>query len=297
MAARGGLGRGLAALIPTHAAQAMEVEINALVPNPEQVRSHFDAEKLETLAASIRQHGLLQPLLVRPLPVEERGAPRYQIVAGERRWRAARLAGLQRVPIVVREATAPELTELALVENLQRADLNPIEEAAAYRRLVTEHRITQEQVAARVGKSAPAISNSLRLLQLPPVVQAAVVASTLTEGHARALLGLPQGHRVQVAAMQKVLAEEMSVRQAEALVSRLRALPEELAMAALRPAGEAEADRPVELADPETQAIQRRFEEALGTKVKLLRRGKGGRLVIYFYSEEELQGLYDLLAE
>ncbi|MCL4535921.1 MAG: ParB/RepB/Spo0J family partition protein [Bacteroidetes bacterium] len=298
MSAKGGLGRGLAALIPSRAPQVLDVDIEALQPNPTQVRSQFDEAKLEALAASIRRHGLLQPLVVRETPPSDQGGARYQIVAGERRWRAARMAGLKRVPVVVREASGSQVTELALVENIQRADLNPIEEASAYRRLVRVHGLTQEEIAARMGKSAPAISNALRLLSLPAAVQAVVISGTLSEGHARCLLGLPQGETVMVAAMETIIADKLSVRQAEALVARLRGLSEAEALALLkRTSPETPSDQRDEQQDPETAAIERRFEEALGTKVRLLRRGNGGRLVIYFYSEEELQGLYDALAQ
>jgi ParB family transcriptional regulator, chromosome partitioning protein len=296
MANTGGLGRGLASLIPSRPAQVSEVEIGLVTPNPAQVRTQFDTGKLEELAASIRRHGLLQPLLVREIPPSERQGTeaRYQIVAGERRWRAARMAGMERIPIVIRDAPGAQATELALVENLQRTDLNPLEEAAAYRRLVTEHGMTQEQVAIRVGKSPPTVSNALRLLHLPGSVQQRLMSGDLSEGHARNLLGLPQGAAVQEAAMVAIIEQGLSVRQAETLVSRLRSMSEVEALAILRPAPASPREEQPE-PDVETRAIERQFEEALGTKVKLLRRGKGGRLIIHFYSEEELQGIYDIL--
>lgn len=296
MANTGGLGRGLASLIPSRPTQVTEVDISMVMPNPGQVRSQFDNGKLEELAASIRRHGLLQPLLVRELPVGERPASgaRYQIVAGERRWRAARMAELERIPVVIREAPGSQATELALVENLQRTDLNPMEEAAAYRRLLDDYNLTQEQVAIRVGKSPPAVSNVLRLLNLPASIQRRVMANDLSEGHARSLLGLPQGAVVREAAMDAVLTQGLSVRQTEKLVSRLRSMSESEVLSILRPAPSEPAAEKTE-PDVETAAIERQFEEALGTKVTLVRKGRGGRLIIHFYSEEELQGLYDAL--
>ncbi len=278
MSKRRGLGKGLEALIPTGDEEPTgglrQIPVTAITPNPRQPRTALDPEALAELAASIKEHGLLQPLVVTRL-----GPERYQLIAGERRWQAARLAGLETVPVVVKEATPQQLLELALVENIQRADLNPLEEAAAYRQLVDEFGLTQEQVAARVGKSRVAVTNTLRLLKLPPQVQQALADGTIREGHARALLALPTPE-AQVAALKTVVGQALSVRQTEELVRRLRAEPP--------------AAKPQPPSDPELEALEARFRGALGTKVTLHKSRKGqGRLVIHFYSEEELQAIYD----
>src|SRR5215216_3836295 len=213
---RGGLGRGLDALIPAYGegeAAALDIDIDALSPNPYQPRVEMDAEALETLAASIRVHGVIQPLVVTRGP--ERG--RFVLIAGERRWRAARLAGLGAVPAVIKEAVPRAMLELALVENVVRADLAPLEEAAAYRQLIDDFGLTQAAVAERVGRAS--VTNTLRLLALPDRVQRALGAGEISEGHARALLGLPTAPD-QVAALEWVLEKGLSVRQTEDLVRR-----------------------------------------------------------------------------
>jgi ParB family chromosome partitioning protein len=277
---KSGLGRGLEALIPAvedDAAGAvpgvLEVPLTSIVPNPHQPRSPIRDQDLVELAASIEEHGVIQPLVVTRAP------DGYHLIAGERRWRAARLAGLPTVPAVVKEAAPSEMLELALVENLQRADLNPLEEAVAYRQLVEEFGHTQEQVARRVGKSRVAISNTLRLLKAARPVQEALLAGRISEGHARALLGLEQAE-AQEAALKLILKRGLNVRQTEELVRRLVGLRRE-------------ERRPTREISPETRALEARFREALGTKVSLTRRGEGGRVVIHFYSEEELNALYE----
>ena len=279
MSKRRGLGKGLEALIPVGEEPTgglRQIPVTAITPNPMQPRTALDPEALAELAASIKEHGLLQPLVV-----TRQGPERYQLIAGERRWQAARLAGLETVPVVIKEATPQQLLELALVENIQRADLNPLEEAAAYRQLVDEFGLTQEQVAARVGKSRVAVTNTLRLLKLPPQVQQALADGTIREGHARALLALPTPE-AQVAALKTVVNQALSVRQTEELVRRLRAEPPTA--------------KPQPPSDPEIEALEARFRGALGTKVTLHKNRKGrGRLVIHFYSEEELQAIYDLI--
>jgi ParB family chromosome partitioning protein len=277
---RSGLGRGLEALIPAveedaaAAAQGViEVPLAAITPNPHQPRTPIRDQDLVELAASIQEHGIIQPLVVTRAP------DGYQLIAGERRWRAARLAGLPTVPVLVKDVAPSEMLELALVENLQRADLNPLEEAMAYRQLTEEFGLTQEQVARRVGKSRVAVSNTLRLLKAARGVQEALLDGTISEGHARALLGLEQAE-AQEAALKVVLKRELNVRQTEELVRRLIGLRDE------------ERQPPSE-ESPATRALESRFREALGTKVKLTRSGKGGRVVIYFYSEEELDALYE----
>jgi ParB family chromosome partitioning protein len=242
-----------------------------------QPRTALDPEGLAELAASVREHGLLQPLIV-----TQQGPERYQIIAGERRWQAARMAGLPTVPVIIKEATPQETLELALVENIQRADLNPLEEASAFFQLVEEFGLTQEQVAERVGKSRVAVTNTLRLLRLPDEVKQALADGTIHEGHARALLALPTPE-AQVAALKTVVNRALSVRQTEELIRRLQAGP---------------TPRRVRLpVDVETQALEEEFRDMLGTKVSLYRSRSGrGRLVIHFYSEEELQAIYDVIA-
>jgi ParB family chromosome partitioning protein len=276
---RRGLGKGLEALIPVAqepSSGLTQVPVSTITPNPMQPRTALDPEGLAELAASIREHGLLQPLIV-----TQQGPERYQLIAGERRWQAARMAGLPTVPVIIKEATAQETLELALVENIQRADLNPLEEASAFSHLVEEFGLTQEQVAERVGKSRVAVTNTLRLLRLPAEVKQALADDTIREGHARALLALPKA-QAQVAALRTVVSKALSVRQTEELVRRLLAEPPPKRLRL-----------PV---DAETQALEEEFRDTLGTRVSLFRNRKGqGRLVIHFYSEEELQAIYDVI--
>ncbi|HEY65367.1 MAG TPA: ParB/RepB/Spo0J family partition protein [Caldilineae bacterium] len=284
-----GLGRGLSALISVTSSAPSEMEdsgvvhipVDAIGPNPHQPRQALDPEALAELAASIREHGIIQPLIVTRAPLDSEVS--YTIIAGERRWRAAQLAGLEEVPAIIREATSQDMLELALVENIQRADLNPLEEAAAYRALMDEFGLTQEQVAAKVGKSRVAVANAVRLLNLSQPVKEALSAGRITEGHARALLGLSDEDD-QMAALEEVIRKGYTVRQTEELVRRMLAT----AKTAEKPTDDGE--------DPlamETRALEAQFREALGTKVNLSRSRRGGRLVIYFYSEEELQHLYE----
>lgn len=278
MAKKRGLGKGLGALIPISETGHSEVPVDAISPNPMQPRQKLDPEALEELAASIREHGLIQPLIVSQASDAE--ARRYQLIAGERRLEAARLAGLTMVPVIIREATPREMLELALVENIQRADLNPLEQAAAYRHLMDDFGLTQEQVAERVGKSRVAVANSVRLLRLPEEIKNSLAQGYITEGHARAILSLdkPEDQR---ALWRVVLKRGLNVRQTEETVRRLAMGP--------RP------KRPGHAPPPEIKALEERFREALGTKVQLFRSRRGGRLVIHFYSEEELQALYELI--
>jgi ParB family chromosome partitioning protein len=277
---RGGLGRGLDALIPSSGG-VDEVDIDLVALNPEQPRQRVDQEALEGLAASVREHGLLQPLVV-TRRVADSGAVSYQLIAGERRLHAARLAGLTRVPVVVRETTPQGLLALALVENLQREDLGPLEEAQAYRRLVDEFALSQEAVARQVGKSRAAVANALRLLALPDAIKDSLASGRITEGHARALLGLPDD-AARLRLHDEVLARGLSVRDTEELVRRLREAP---------PAEEAppRAARHV-TTDPDLAAIEERLRAALGTQVRLERGRKGGRIVIRFYGDEDLESL------
>ena len=277
------LGRGLGSLLPATAG-VDEVDIDLIVPNPRQPRTAIDPEALAELAASVRAHGILQPLLV-SRRVSEGGAVTYQLVAGERRLHAARAAGLRRVPVVVRETTPQELLELAIVENVQRADLGALEEAAAYRQLVDEFGLTQEGVAERVGKSRVAVANTLRLLGLPEEVRGSLAAGEITEGHARALLGLPDD-AARLAAWREAVSRGLTVRQTEELVRRTRDT---------RPDGAAGEEQPARRTDPQLGYLEERLQRALGTQVKLERSRKGGRIVIRFYGEEDLDALLERL--
>lgn len=292
---RRGLGRGLGALI-TNSLAADEQSRDALIaqaeaggirmlpvevihPNPHQPRAHFDPEALAELAASIAEHGVIQPLIVTESPDQPE---RYWLIAGERRWRAAQQAGLARVPALIREASPQQLLEWALVENVQRADLNPLEEAAAYRSLIQEFGLTQAQVADRVGKSRSAVANAVRLLALPPAVQSALSDGLISAGHARTLLALPDPSAMQEA-LDLVLARDLTVRQTEALVHRLLEPPREEP-----PTPEEDAQLTAHL-----RSLENRFRSALGTKVSLDRKPDGaGRLVIHFYSDDDLASIY-----
>lgn len=287
---RRGLGRGLGSLIPTTAAAPEEeaapppgvrlLAIDEVSPNPRQPRQAMAPEALAELAASIREHGLIQPIIV---TAAAPGDPTpYFLIAGERRWRAAQLAGLTAIPAVIKEASPQGMLELALVENIQRSDLNPLEEAVAYQTMMEEFGLTQEQVADRVGKSRTAVANIVRLLRLPQAVKNALIEETIREGHARALLGLSDDKSM-VEAMRMVINRGLSVRQTEELVRRLNT-----------PAPITEPEEAEEVS-PETRALENRLRQHLGTKVNLFRSRKGGRIVIHFYSEEELSGLYDKL--
>ncbi len=273
--AKRGLGRGLASLIPVEEESGtLEVAPQEIVPNPHQPRQHFEEHALQALAASIREHGLIQPLVVTRRP---QGG--YQLIAGERRWRAAKLAGLEKVPVIVKEVSPREMVELALVENVQRADLNPLEEAQAYQYLMETFHLSQAEIARRVGKSRAAVANTLRLLQAAPEVQQALLDGRIREGHARALLGI-ESHAAQAEALREVIALDLSVRQTEALVRNRR-----------HPASAKKEAEP----QPELQALENRFQEALGTRVTLRPSRRGGRIVIYYYSDEEFRSLYQRL--
>ena len=276
-----GLGRGLGALIDDFSASPAQETITKLPlqkvePNPNQPRRSFDEEELQALADSIAEHGILQPLAVRALD-----GGFYQIIAGERRWRAARMAGLDEVPVVILEADDRTVMELALIENLQRQDLNPMEEAEGYRVLMEEYGLTQEQAAARVGKSRPAVTNALRLLALPEEVREMVEDGTLSAGHARAVLSLPN-ERLQKAAAQKIIALRLSVRQAEAMCKRMAA--EEKPQKA-KPA----------LTVDYVGECEKMLTKQLGRRVKIVSGRRKGRFELEFYGEDDLQRLYDAL--
>jgi ParB family chromosome partitioning protein len=272
---RRALGRGLDALLSPGAETGVrEISVSQIERNPDQPRQRFERTALEELAASIREHGVVQPLVVSRV-----GDDQYRLIIGERRWRAAQLAGVTQVPAVVREATAAATLELALVENVQRADLNAVEEAEAYGRLMQEFGLTQQQVADRVGRSRAAVANTVRLLSLPETLKRAVIEERISEGHARAILGLRERQQ-QMAVLERVEREELTVRQTEELVRRLNE------PAAVR----AEPQR-----DPGVAGIEDDLRRALGTKVSLRPGKRGGRIVIEYYSEDEFQSLYDRL--
>ncbi len=334
-----GLGRGLDALIsgaseviaaqqPTHvgvggAEAVMEVSLESIIPNPRQPRRifHEDDPKLVELSASIKEHGLIQPIVVarlQALPQEAekskssnagagwfddvqdtstsqiapaKDAILYQIIAGERRWRASRLAGLTHVPIVIKEVTPQQMLEMALIENIQRADLNPIEEALAYQSLIQDFGMTQEMVARRVGKDRSTITNSLRLLQLAPKVREMLMnqPASFTEGHARTLVGIARDED-QITAMNKIIALHLNVRQAEELAARIKAGQEqEETLEQLMPA-------PVKV--PEISELEAQFRDALMVKVDLKRSAKGkGTLILHFNDQDELERLYSRLVK
>ncbi len=278
----GGLGRGLSALIPVMADERpRDIAISEIRRNPLQPRQRFDEAELAGLAASIAEHGILQPVLVTQVP----GG--YELVAGERRVRAAESAGLTRVPAVIRTVGHQEKLALALVENLQRSDLNAIDEAHAFRRLSDEFGLTQEQIAARVGRSRPAITNTLRLLDSSPAVQSAIGDGSITEGHGRAIASLPD-HASQDQLLAIVIARGLSVRQTEALARAGRASPAR----GSRASSPSRTDR----RDAEVDRLETGLRTALGTKVTVTPARRGGRITIEYYDADDLGRIYDRLA-
>lgn len=301
---RSGLGRGLSALIPNADAPVpadiriptSDVPIDAIVPNPEQPRVAWDVGQLAELTESIRTHGVIQPLLVSEQR-DSQGLTVYQLIAGERRLRAARAAGLQRVPVTIRQTTPQELLELAIVENVQRADLSPLEEAHAYQRLCDEFGLNQREVGERVGRSRTAVANTLRLLELPGPLRNSLAAGEISEGHARALLGLP-AEAERVAAWERVRDEGLNVRQTEALVRAWR----EPAPADTTSPGATELPAPPTASPTDARGlpdgVEQALQRALGTRVQLKRSRTGrGSVTIHFYSDEELDGLLERLLD
>ena len=282
---RKALGKGLEALFPGGASEPRPpvigetpertVRPSQIVPNPEQPRRHFDAEALASLTASIRRYGLLQPLVVR------RSGDGYELIAGERRLRAAIEAGLESVPVVVRESPPAERLELALIENVQRQDLTPLEEAEAYRHLIDQYGLTQEDIAARVGKSRPAITNALRLLGLPDAVKAQLESGELSAGHARAVLGI-RGPTEQAEFAREIATQGLSKNEAERLATARRPRP-------------AKRTAPAAQADIHLRGLADELTRALGTRVRIQRKGRGGAIEIEFYSDPELDRLADRL--
>ena len=281
-----GLGRGLQALIVDTEISAIEpesgpskdgvsyIDINEIKPNRNQPRKLFDADRLQELADSIQEHGVIQPLIVRSV---DNG---YELVAGERRWRAARLAGLKAVPCLLRELTEEENALIAIIENMQREDLNPIEEAEGLNRMIDAFGLTQEQVSKSVGKSRPYITNSLRLLKLPMEIKDMLSQGTLTPGHGRAILAMSDP-KVQLAVAQKIVSDGLSVRAVEAMVQKKQGT---------KTPAHKHAER-----DANMLQLERDLKEILGTKVKINMAGKKGRIEIEYYSREELERLIELL--
>jgi ParB family transcriptional regulator, chromosome partitioning protein len=278
---RPALGRGLSALIPdapTLAApdRPLEIDIDRLRPNAYQPRGAFDETRLDELARSIRANGVIQPIVARA------AGDAYEIVAGERRWRAAQRAGLLRVPVIVRDIPDDKVLRVALIENIQRDDLNPVEEARAYRRLADDFHMTQDAIAEAVGKDRSSVANYTRLLRLPAEVLNDVASGALSMGHARALLSLPDG-AAQRRAARDVVSRGLSVRDTEMLVKQL---------------GEpAPAPKAPKVTDPNTRAAEERLRFVLGTPVRIVRKGKGGRIEVQFTSEEELNRIYEQIAD
>ncbi len=270
---RQALGRGLEALIPSGKEElgVAEVPLAQIRQSQHQPRKRFDDKNLEDLSASIRAHGVLSPVIVRQV------SDGYELVAGERRVRAAERAGLERIPVVVREVSNAEMLEVALIENLQREDLNPIEEAEVYRRLTEEFGLTQEEVAARIGRDRVSVANTLRLLKLPPGIREDLIEGTLSAGHGRALLAL-EGSLLQLKAREEVVRNGLSVRATELLVKRIKARPEAHRQNIKRPA-------------PQIVHLEEQLRRALATKVRILRSGQRGRIVVEFYSDEDLDRL------
>jgi ParB family chromosome partitioning protein len=253
------------------------VPLDSISRNPRQPRAHFDPAELTGLADSIREHGVIQPLIVTPGLEPDT----FVLIAGERRWLAAKEAGLERLPVLVRGASDQQRLELALIENVQRADLSPLEEAEAYHQLAEDFHLSHEEISGRVGKSRVAITNTLRLLKLPAAVQSALANGRISEGHARALLALPTPQAQEVA-LDTILKNDLNVRQTEELVRRL--------------SGQRPEPKPRRRSlSPEYASLEERLRSRLGTRVRLDHRGKGGTVTIHYYSEEELNSLVDQL--
>jgi ParB family transcriptional regulator, chromosome partitioning protein len=296
MARLGGLGKGLGALIPTEAGtvsgdvpRLVDLPIDSIIPNQHQPRVHFDEESLAELAASIREIGVLQPILVRPV-----GDAAYELVAGERRWRAARRAGLAVIPSVVRNTDDMGLVERALVENLHRQDLTPLEEAAAYQQLIEDFELTHEQVASRVGKSRSAITNTLRLMSLPPGIQHLLADGRLTAGHARALLGTPD-RTLQEQLARQAAAESWSVRMLEDVVRQRGESGSTVTRLPVRVADGAGLTPATRLRAPGLLELEELLAEHLQTKVAVSMGAKRGKVVIDFADLEDLERIYHLM--
>lgn len=285
---RPGLGKGLDALIPTHPdgeilsefGGVLEVPLELIAANPHQPRKGFDEYKLKELAASIEEHGIIQPLVLTAQDPVAESDKKYALIAGERRLRAAKLAGLSTVPAILRETDSQNHLLVALIENVQRADLNPLETATAYQSLSVEFGLSHKEISKRVGKSRTAVTNTLRLLDLPDIVQQAVRKNQVSMGHARALLALPN-IKAQSSALQTILTQELSVRQTEELVNKLKGQK--------RPKPPKKDPK-----SPELKSIEEELQSSLGTKVRLTRSKSGkGTITIHYYSDEEFNTLID----
>lgn len=273
-----GLGKGLGALIASETNDdntgVIEVKINEIEPNSDQPRKYFDDDKLSQLSESIKQHGVIQPIIVK------KDNNMYTIIAGERRWRAAKLAGLTKVPVLIKEYTDKQVMEIALIENLQREDLNPIEEADAYQRLMEEYNLTQEQIADTLGKSRPAIANTLRLLSLPNSIKNYVVSGDLSSGHARCLIVLSEEIKQQVAA-RYIIDNKLSVRETEKYVKKIQQ----------------DTPKKIDKINPDIVDIENRLKNILGTKVKLLAKNNKGKITIEYFSNDELDRIIDFFTD
>lgn len=271
-----GLGKGLGALLTSEedvTTGVTEMRINDIEPNMGQPRKKFDDEKLMQLSESIKQHGVVQPIIVRK---ENNG---YKIIAGERRWRAARLAGLTVVPVVIKDISDKQVMEIALIENLQREDLNPIEEAEAYEKLISEYKMTQEEISNTVGKSRSAVANSLRLLNLNEKIREYLIEGALSSGHARALLSI-EDNSVQISVAEEIIKRELNVRDTEKMVKQILSR---------KPA------KKEKKMSEEYRDLEENFKEIFGTKVKLLAGNKKGKILIEYYSNEELERIVDII--
>ncbi|HEV8662046.1 MAG TPA: ParB/RepB/Spo0J family partition protein [Candidatus Methylomirabilis sp.] len=276
MAQRQALGRGLEALIPSAGTEEhgiRQIPLDAIHPSGHQPRKVFDGNKLQELAGSIRSHGVLAPIILRQTN------DGYELVAGERRFRAARMAGLATIPAIIKEVSNSEMLELALIENIQREDLNPIEEAEVYRRLTEEFGLSQEEVARRVGRDRSSVANALRLLRLPARIQQDLAAGSLTAGHARALLALEVASE-QLRLREQIVRRGLTVRAAESLVRRLKARPVPRRLSAAR-------------LSPHVSALEDRLRQRLATKVAIIPAGRGGRIELHYFSDEDLTRLVE----
>lgn len=279
------LGKGLHSLIPpkkTGITQnkdkgVLNIEIGRIKPNPHQPRKNFDKAKLQELADSIKEHGILQPLVV------TRAGDNYQLIAGQRRLEAAKITGLSEVPVIIRDSSDQEKLELALVENLQRDNLNPIERAYAFKKLIDQFNFIQENVAKRVGKSRETVANTLRLLDLPAEIQRGILENKITEGHGRTILALPDVEK-QLLFFKEILKKKLSVRQAEALAKKIiRSLPRKV--------------QPKSRKDPYLKDLEDRLSDTLGTRVKLTKKGQKGKITVEFFSQEELDGIINKICK
>jgi ParB family chromosome partitioning protein len=277
---RKGLGKGLEALIATDDSNldnkaVIELKINDVEPNNEQPRKHFNDEKLSQLSESIKQYGIVQPLIVK------KEGNTYKIVAGERRWRAARLAGLQTVPVIIKDLTSKQVMEVALIENLQREDLNPIEEAEAYEKLISDFGMTQEEISVAVGKSRPAIANSVRLLSLQEKIKEKLIGGEITSGHARTLITIDDPE-LQLKIVDEIIKKGLNVRDTELLVKKFTKKKE----------NKIEKDENI---DCQYRDIEEKFRGIFGTKVKILNKKNSGRIMIEYYSIDELDRLINII--